>query len=381
MVTLTWNQVRSLRLARNHLLGRARRAQILDVVGDACGIQAQVMSAAEFALGARVEDLTPQFVRDELWQRRSLVKTYGPRGTPHLLPASELPMWMAAMRAIPNHQGRMWHTVAGLNRTQVDRLVAATRDALDGRHLTREELASEVSARVGSWADERLRSTWGGTLSPAAVSGALCFGPSRGPNVTFVRADQWIGGWRDEDPHAALLQVLRRFLSAYGPARPQEFARWWVTKPSTAAPLFDELGDELAPVDVEGQRAWMLSGDAGQPMEEARDVVNLVPQYDSFVLGSRPREQLMSGEVHRRIRSYRRGRFEGAVALSTLLVDGLVSGIWERRVLPRRVEVAVEPIIALTPTQRRHLDLEVARVGEFFGREAPLTIGPLSESG
>jgi hypothetical protein len=47
----------------------------------------------------------------------------------------------------------------------------------------------------------------------------------------------------------------------------------------------------------------------------------------------------------------------------------------------RRVEVAVEPIIALTPRQLKNLDAEVARVGEFYGREASLTIGPLKETG
>jgi hypothetical protein len=85
--------------------------------------------------------------------------------------------------------------------------------------------------------------------------------------------------------------------------------------------------------------------------------------------------------VHKRIRSYRRGRYEGAVALSTLLVDGLVTGIWERRVLVRRVEIAVEPIVALTPRQRKKLEAEVARAGEFFGREATLTTGTLADSG
>jgi hypothetical protein len=350
---------------------------LVDVVGDVCGIQAQVLGAAELAIGARVEGVTQQDVRSELWERRSLVKTYGPRGTLHLLPARELPMWMAAMRAIPNHHGLMWNALAGFSGTQVDELVVATRDALDGRSLTRQELARDVSARVGEWAHERLMSMWGDLLAPAALTGALCFGPSRGANVTFVRADQWIRGWRDEEPHSSLLQVLRRFLSAYGPARPQEFARWFVTAPATAAGLFTQLGDELAQVDVEGQTAWLPAHGIDEVIEPIRDVVRLVPQYDCFVLGSRPREQLMADEVHRRVRSYRRGRYEGAVALSTLLVDGLVTGIWERRVRARRLEIAVEPIVELTARQRKQLHAEAARVGAFFGRDASLKIAAL----
>ena len=134
--TLTWDQVRARRLARSHLLTPAPRERLVEVVGQVCGIQAQMMGAAELAVGARVTGVTQQDVREALWERRSLVKTYGPRGTLHLLPAGELPMWMAALQAIPDHYRAMWHELADVGREQVDELVQATGQALDGRRLT-----------------------------------------------------------------------------------------------------------------------------------------------------------------------------------------------------------------------------------------------------
>jgi hypothetical protein len=313
------------------------------------------------------------------------VKTYGPRGTLHLLPAHEVPMWMAALRAIPDHHGALWNVLAGVSPDQVDELVAATGDALDGQQLTRDELARAVAGRVGPWARERLASTWGDLLAPAALTGALCFGPSDGAKVTFVRADQWVGGWRDEDPGTALRTVTRRFLAAYGPTTPQEFARWFATKPVTARELFADLGGDVVEVDVAGQPAWMLAADADEPLDAAsdvasdvaRDVVRLLPQYDAFVLGSRPREQLVPAAAYERIRSYRRGRYEGAVALPTLLIDGRVAGIWAGRKRQRRIEITVEATEELTPRQRRRLDEEVARVGGFLGSDASLTLSAL----
>jgi hypothetical protein len=47
----------------------------------------------------------------------------------------------------------------------------------------------------------------------------------------------------------------------------------------------------------------------------------------------------------------------------------------------RRVQITLEPVIELTRGQRKNLDIEVAKVGEFFRRDALLTIGPLSETG
>jgi winged helix DNA-binding protein len=378
VLSLSWDQVRARRLARSHLIKPASRDRIAEVVGDVCGIQAQVMVAAELALAARVEGLTQKEVRAELWVQRNLVKTYGPRGTLHLLPADELPTWMAALRAIPNHHGAMWNALTDVAPGQVEQLVAATREVLDGRQLTRDELAGDVSQLVGAWARKRLGSMWSDLLAPAAMTGALCFAPSEGIHVRFVRADQWIGGWRDEDPHAALLKVLRRFVAAYGPTTPQLFASWFATTPATAGDLFNELADELVPVEVERKRMWMLAGDAAMPFPAPSTVVRLVPQYDCFVLGSRPREQLIRESAQTRIRSYRRGRYEGAVALPTLLVDGFVTGIWERRKRGGGVEITVEGIEGLTRSQRIQLTKEATRIGAFFGAEASLTVGTLA---
>ena len=72
---------------------------LVDVVRDACGIQAQVPAAAELGISARVSGITRQEVRDALWEKRILVRTNGPRDTKHILPADELPLWMAAMKA------------------------------------------------------------------------------------------------------------------------------------------------------------------------------------------------------------------------------------------------------------------------------------------
>jgi hypothetical protein len=49
-----------------------------------------------------------------------------------------------------------------------------------------------------------------------------------------------------------------------------------------------------------------------------------------LVVDSRPRGQLVGDAAQAWIGSYRRDRYEGVVALATLLDDGLVTGVWER---------------------------------------------------
>src|SRR5947209_19536483 len=77
----------------------AEPSAVLDPAGVAgllCGAHAQILTAAEFSIGRRIAGATRVDVRRALWEDRTLVKTFGPRGTVHLLPAVDLPMWTGA---------------------------------------------------------------------------------------------------------------------------------------------------------------------------------------------------------------------------------------------------------------------------------------------
>jgi hypothetical protein len=104
-----WPEVLALRLRRQHLAARAPRAQALSVISDIAGLHAQLAASAELTLWARVAELEPGAVSRALWERRTLVKTWAMRGTLHLLPADELPLWVAAQSQLkPRHHVGSW---------------------------------------------------------------------------------------------------------------------------------------------------------------------------------------------------------------------------------------------------------------------------------
>jgi len=146
-INLSKAQVNSWRLSRHHLGRRARKGDIEKVVSDLCGVQAQVLSYAALAVWARVEDITMRDVQDALWKHRSLVKTWCMRGTLHLIPASELPVYVAA-RKMTMVVKPDWLTPE-IDVEERKRIVHAIREALDGRVLTRQQLAEAVVERLG----------------------------------------------------------------------------------------------------------------------------------------------------------------------------------------------------------------------------------------
>ncbi len=383
---MTWDEVDRRRLATDHLTVPAAPSDLAGVVSRACGIQAQVLPAAELALSARIPDLRVADVRAALWEHRTLVKTYGPRGTIHLLAADDLPLYMAALRGHPYWSSANLLAGMGLDTAHCATLVDAFADALDGHRLTRVELASAVARRLGPWIEEPLRGNWGTLLRPAAFAGVLCFGPSVGSRVTFVRADQWVAGWPAVpiDSDAANAEIVRRFLAAYGPASEPEIAAWLGVAPADARPYVEALRPELEAVEIEGdpRPRWRLAAVAavaavaagpgsavvpGAPVPPPSPTVRLLAQYDSYILGHRQRDRLVPPAAKERIARDPKGRLEHVVGVSVLLVDGVVGGLWWRKVKAGNLQVTVEPTMPLDPVHLRLLDAEVARIATFLG--------------
>ena len=304
------------------------------------GAQAQLQTAAELQLAARLDGLRQADVRAALWEERALVKAWTLRGTLHLHPAGELALWHAARSAAGSSADEglpAWRDPAGalhaaLAAEEVEAVRAAVWDALDGRCLSRDELAEEVVQRVGAAPRARLRSGF------AFFHSDLCQGPRWGSRITLVRPDQWIGAGADLDEREARREVCRRFLRTYGPARRADFAEWFGAA-GVAASLFDGPGDELEEIDVDGRHAFVLAGDRSFPVSSPQ--VRLLPEYDAYVMGFRERDQLIPEPVRKLIASHRRGRYEGPVATRIVLVDGVAAGLWERRKRGRLIELEV----------------------------------------
>ena len=81
------------RLARSHLDAPAPAEHLIDVVRDVLGIHAQLMTAADLQLSARVEGVTRATVPRLLCETRELVKGNTIRGTLHLQTPEDLALW------------------------------------------------------------------------------------------------------------------------------------------------------------------------------------------------------------------------------------------------------------------------------------------------
>ena len=366
-------------MARHALIDPASDLSPADIAGVMCGAHAQVLSAAEISIGRRIAGATRTDVQRALWEERTLVKTFGPRGTVHLLPTADLPMWTGALSALPPSVP-MHPEPVRFTPEQADEVIAAIGDSLAEAELTVDELTEAIVDRTGPWAGERTMDAfqdkwprWRQLTSTAAHRGVLCFGPNRGRNVTYTNPHRWLPGFQPDDDAAAMRTLVMRYLHSYGPATPQHFARWLNIRPRRAVDLFGDLASGLEEVEMEGEEAWVSTGDIDTPDQPHRGMT-LLPYFDAFVVAGQPRTLLYPGTAA--IRALTPSGQAGNYPV--LLMDGVVGGVWHQKRSGRNVVVTVEPLSKLTRTQRRQLDEEVDLIGQVMEAKPALTIGAVT---
>jgi len=350
---------------RRQLLDPVGRLSVPGVVDRLCGVQAQVPSSAELAVRVRRERSRGGEVARALREGR-LIRTWAMRGALHLLTPEQGGAFLSLVASGRSWERPSWQRYFGVSPKEIEALRRAVREALADGPLTREELAAAITRRRGlRHVGEALGSSWGTLLKPLAWQGAVCHGPSRGNRVTFMRPEDASPRWAGiPDPDEAAPWALAAYLRVYGPATIDAFARWlaggWFGKRTLRA-WFDALGDRVAEVDVDGERAYVPAEDleelASMPPTSA---VRLLPGFDQYVLGPGTADANVVPAGRRSAVSRQAGWISPVV-----ISGGAVAGTWELD--GDGVRVAWFREAGRPP--RRALDAEVARLGSLLDRE------------
>jgi hypothetical protein len=364
---VTWRQALAWRTHRQ-LLDPIGTLPVEEVVRQLGAVQAQVASIAELGIRVRRETSQPGEVGKALAEGR-LIKTWAMRGALHLLTPEEGGAFLSLMAAGRSWERPSWERYFGVSPHRIERLRGVVRDALDAGPLTREELVAALTARRGyAHMGDAFRSGWGTLLKPFAWQGDLCFGPSQGNRVTFLRPEAASERWAGlPDPEAAAPLAVAAYLRVYGPATLDAFGFWMsggyfgARKRHT---WFDAIEDRLAEVEVDGDPAYVLAEDLDELLStRPSSVVRLLPGFDQFVLGPGTGD----GHVVPTARRAAVSRQSGWIA-PVVLVGGVASGTWELDGDDVRVDWFGE---AGKPPITR-LQAEASRLSSLIGRDLRL---------
>jgi uncharacterized protein YcaQ len=372
-LSCTAAQAAAFRLARHHLSGpvetgrtgapgASRASSVVDVCRDSGGIQAQIMSAAELAVWARRGATRRDEIQTALWERRDIVKTSAMRLTLHLIPARDLSIFVAAMKPTSAATLQRWHARVGARPDHVRAMIDAIVEGLSDGPRTQQELIARARRTAGRGVRAWLDHAWS-AVRPAVIEGLIVYGPPRGAEATFVRADTWLPAQPAVDVADARAELLRRFLAAFGPADARDFSKWSGMKTSDAKIVADTLRDEIVQVSVDGTTGWIRIADTEALMRSTLDegAVRLLGAFDSLLLAHATKEHLVATKDYKRV--YRPQGWISPVVLR----GGTIAGVWFPRTLGQRMTLDVELFGRVTPALRLGIEREAAAMSRFLG--------------
>ena len=377
-LSVTWDQVAAFRLTRHHLLERAPARSLVTVAGDMAGAQAQLLSAAQISFWTRVHDLEIAHVQQAL-DKRTLVKASCMRRTLFLVPSRDLAICVRGTARRAEREIR-WALGKGVPERVVDAAIDAVLGVLD-EPLTRPEIAERTSRKMGLQVQSYHGGGWGNRRELAAVPvgslnypvvellhlaggrGVVCYGPNRGNEPTFVRADAWIPKWKDVPREDAERVLLRRYLKAFGPATFRDFAMWSGMTFTEARQIWASEQADFASVNINGWTAEVLRKDL-KVLAKAkfeRPLVRLLPYFDTFLLGHKEREHLMAAKHRPNVY-----RPQGWIA-PVVLLDGRAAGVWQHSREGNRIVVQVKKFEKLSRLVATGIREEAQDLGRFLG--------------
>jgi uncharacterized protein YcaQ len=321
------------------------------------GAQAQDRYAARLTFRSRSRKLKAPDIDRARTEDRSLVRTWVMRKTVHLIPADDAGWMLPLFETVIEKWSRRRLEQLGLPGSQHEKALRAIGRALESEGpITRADAAGAVE-RAGVSLNQQTQLH---VVLLATTSGLAIQGPDFGASPSLALRRDWLGEPPRFDRAAALAELARRYLRAFGPATDRDFARWaglglGDLRRGLAA-ISSELTEERVGDEV------LLSLTSARPRLPAAGQLRLLGAFDTYVLGYASRDFAVAPGHGKGINTRGGGMIEPVIVR-----DGEVLGTWRMRRKGKRIEAELDPFDELESGDISAIEGELEDIARFEG--------------
>ncbi|MGI9608696.1 MAG: winged helix DNA-binding domain-containing protein [Acidimicrobiia bacterium] len=307
------------------------------------------------SLAARVEGFHKRDLDLELYERRSLRRMRALRGSGFMIPVEMINVVVSA----EDREG--WygqHVEKVLNSAGRNLLEKEVLQAMKGRIVTTRELRQEL-ALEGARA-EALKYLMAMLTGQQRITSAGVVGGWRSNQFRYALWEEWFPAHPPQkiDAEMARVQIANWYLSGHGPATLNDF-KWW-----------SGLKKENARIALESSEAVMVSNEddpmydlPGRPDAPTPSGLRLLPVWDTAIVTQESRRRMVDPSHYRFVYD-----FDGN-ATSTVVIDGSVAGVWDRKGDNKRLIVKAAPLTGFGSAEWDAIETEASVIGRAVGAD------------
>jgi hypothetical protein len=204
----------------------------------------------------------------------------------------------------------------------------------------------------------------------ASAGGGLAHVPPSGlwrshGKPRYVDAGVWLPREGRPDGEVGLQVAVERYLAAYGPASLGDIAKW-VGQPrvSRVRAAVEALGERIVPLRGPDERDLVDLADRSVPDCDQPAPARFLARWDSVLIAYDVRDRILP-DAYRAAVIKKNGDF-----LPTVLVDGVVAGLWTVEAAKGEAALTITPFTKLTRREQQELEAEGERLVRFVEPEA-----------
>ncbi|WP_243396466.1 winged helix DNA-binding domain-containing protein [Leptospira hartskeerlii] len=334
------------------------------VVESLAAIQGQDYAASKWAIGLRVPGLKEEDVESAFLDKK-IIRSWPLRGTLHVVSAKDV-YWLLDLLGPPTISKYAAH----YKKIELDPKVLKkcysilSKNLLNQNFLTRKEISS-ILERSGIVTNTTRLSH---ILQRAGLEGLICFGPRKNKDFTYTLIEEWIPKIKrvKKPKEESLYDITKKYFDTRSPATLADFVWWSGLNVRDAKAGIESLGSKLNSFRKDDQAYYIPQ--KMDLIDKDSDTLFLFPAFDEFLLAYTDRRDCMDPPPKRLLTP------ADNLFRPTLVINGWVTGIWQRELKKEDVLLKVSPYGPLNANFKKKLKRVAEEYAAFLRKNLILEI-------
>lgn len=359
MISPEINQINNFRLFKNGLI--KKKSTIDECINSLTGIQSQILTASYISIFNRVDNINLTDIKDALWNKKKIVRTWGQRDTLHIY---DMPTWNIIVSSMC--EDKSWFIRKIYKLAQDNRYKEIFQDVLnyikDKKSFKKEELLQLFKNREEY---DLYLSSWGGLLIDLAKKGFICQASFNNNKPNFIHKANLPITYNSQlvNNIEADKKLALNFINSFGPVEVEDFAFWRGIQKRKAQEIFYQVSNNLSEIFVDNKKYYILTADLEmfEKYEFTTKSLILLYRFDPILVSYKDKSSMIDPKFYKRIWQ-QAGHIEGSIML-----DGSIIGSWKYEKKKNQLIFLFNLFYQTNSTNIDLITEKASEIGKFLG--------------